>query len=82
MKQFTLPYNLNQTGKKIGSAKIPSHYAEKFQQATLDNYGQAEIPEWDDQASKHQCYKKRKQPSVKKYFLKMKLSGENIQKHS
>ena len=34
-------------------------YAEKnFQQATLENYGQAEIPKWDDQASKHQCYKK------------------------
>ena len=34
-------------------------YAEKmFQQATLENYGQAKMPEWDDQASKHQCYKK------------------------
>ena len=33
-------------------------YAEKmFQQATLENYGQAEMPEWDDQASKHQCCK-------------------------
>jgi len=33
-------------------------YAEKmFQQATLENYGQAEMPEWDDQASKHQCSK-------------------------
>ena len=29
-----------------------------FQQATLENYGQAEMPEWEDQASKHQCYKK------------------------
>ena len=57
-------------------------YAEKiFQQAILENYGQAEMPEWDDQASKHQCYKKRKQLSVKKYFLKMKFSGENILKH-
>ena len=34
-------------------------YAEKmFQQATLENYGQAEMSEWNDQASKHQCYKK------------------------
>jgi len=31
-----------------------------FQQATLENYGQAEMPEWEDQASKHQCYKKMK----------------------
>ena len=30
-----------------------------FQQATLENYGQAEM--WDDQASKHhECYKKTK----------------------
>ena len=29
-----------------------------FQQATLENYGQAEMTEWDDQASKHQCHKK------------------------
>jgi len=58
-------------------------YAEKmFQQATLDNYGQAEMPLWDGQASKHQCYRKMKKLSVKKYLLKMKLSGENIQKHS
>ena len=35
-------------------------YAEKMcQQATLENYGQAEMPEWDDQASKHQCFKKK-----------------------
>ena len=34
-------------------------YAEKmFHQATLENYGQADMPEWDDQVSKHQCYKK------------------------
>ena len=34
-------------------------YAEKmFQQVTLESYSQAEMPEWDDQASKHQCYKK------------------------
>ena len=61
MKQLTLPY-LNQTGKKIGSAKIPSQTMQKkmFQQATLENYGQAEMPEWDDQAFKHQCYKKMK----------------------
>ena len=26
-----------------------------LQQATLENYGQAEMPEWDDQAFKHQC---------------------------
>ena len=58
-------------------------YAEKmFQQATLENYGQAEMPEWDDQASKHQCDKKWKQLSVNKDILKMKLSGEHIQKHS
>ena len=57
-------------------------YAENmFQQAT-ENYGQAEMPEWDDQASKHQCYRKMKKLSVKTYLLKMKLSGENIQKHS
>ena len=31
-----------------------------FQQAILENYGQAEMPEWDDQAFKHQCYKKMK----------------------
>ena len=36
-------------------------YAEKmFHQATLENYGQADMPEWDDQVSKHQCYKKMK----------------------
>ena len=29
-----------------------------FHQATLENYGQAQIPVWDDQASKLQCYKK------------------------
>ena len=35
-------------------------YAEKmFQEAILENYGQAKMPEWDDQASKHQCYKKK-----------------------
>ena len=45
MKQLTLPYNLNQTGEKIG---------------TSENYGQAEMPEWEDQASKHQYYKKMK----------------------
>ena len=50
-----------------------------FQQATLENYGQAEMPDWDDQASKHQCYKNGKQLSVKKYLLEMKLSGK---KHS
>ena len=34
-------------------------YAEKmFQKATLENYGQTAMPKWDDQASKHQCYKK------------------------
>jgi len=34
-------------------------YAEKMcQQATLENYGQAEMPEWDDQASKNLCFKK------------------------
>ena len=63
MKQLTLPYNLNQTEKKFGSAKIPSqiHFAEKmFQQATLEKYGQAGMPEWDDQAFEHQCYKKMK----------------------
>ena len=38
-----------------------TEYAEKmFQQATLENYGQAEMPEWEDQASKHQCYRKMK----------------------
>ena len=31
-----------------------------FQQETLENYGQAEMPEWDDEASEHQCYKKMK----------------------
>ena len=31
-----------------------------FQQATLENYGQAEMSEWNDQASKHQCYKRMK----------------------
>ena len=31
-----------------------------FQQATLENYGQADMPERDDQASKHQCYKRMK----------------------
>ena len=36
-------------------------YAEKmFHQATLENYVQAEMPQWDDQVSKHQCYKKMK----------------------
>ena len=51
----TLPYNLNQTGKKNSI----TDFAEKmFQQATLKNYGQAEMPEWDDQAFKHQCNKK------------------------
>ena len=29
-----------------------------FQQAKLENYGQAEMPEWDDQACKRQWYKK------------------------
>ena len=29
-----------------------------FQQATLENYDQAEMTEWDDQASKYQCHKK------------------------
>ena len=37
---------------KIGSI---TDYAEKmFQEAILENYGQAKMPEWDDQASKHQ----------------------------
>ena len=31
-----------------------------FQQATLENYGQAEMSEWNDQASKYQCYKRMK----------------------
>ena len=31
-----------------------------FHQATLENYGQADMPEWDDQASKHLCHKKMK----------------------
>ena len=59
MKQLTLPYNLNQTGGKYWLRKNSiTDYAEKmFQQATLENYGQAEM--WDDQASKHhECYKK------------------------
>ena len=39
--------------EKIGSAKIPSQTMQKkmFQQATLENYGQAEMPKWDDQLS-------------------------------
>ena len=31
-----------------------------FQEVILKNYGQAEMPECDDQASKHQCFKKMK----------------------
>ena len=31
-----------------------------FQQATLEYYGQAEMPEWDNQAFKHRCHKKIK----------------------
>ena len=53
--------------KKLGREKnclrenSITDYAEKmFQQATLENYGQAEMPDRDDQASKHQCYKKIK----------------------
>jgi len=46
-----------------------------FQQAKLENYVQAEIPEWDDQASKHQCYKKVS-------FKNETFCRENIQKHS
>ena len=62
MKQLTLPYNLNQTGEKNCLCKNSiTDYAEKVvQQATLENYGQAEMSEWNDQASKHQCYKKMK----------------------
>ena len=48
-KQLTLPYNLNQTGKKWLCKNSITDYAEKmFQQATLENYGQAEMPEWVD----------------------------------
>ena len=50
--------------------------------ATLDNYLQAEMPEWDDQASKHQCYKKMKTTVSEKVSFENELSGENIQKHS
>ena len=46
-------------------------YAEKmFQQATLENYGQADMPERDDQASKHQCYKKMKSTVSKNVSFK------------
>ena len=31
-----------------------------FQETILKSYGQAEMPECDDQASKHQCFKKMK----------------------
>ena len=37
-----------------------------FQQATLEKYGQAGMPEWDDQAFEHQCYKKMKTTVSKK----------------
>ena len=50
MKQLTLPYNLNQTGKKIGSAKILSQkkcFNKPHQRAMV--IGQAEMPEWEDQ---------------------------------
>ena len=59
-------------------------YAEKMcQQATLENYGQAEMPEWDDQASKNLCFKKNENKCRwKRYLFKKKLSGENIRKHS
>ena len=44
-------------------------YAEKmFQQAPLENYGQAEMPEWDDQASKHQCCKNENNCQWKSIF--------------
>ena len=41
-----------------------------FQQATLENYGQAEMPEWDDQASKHQCCKNENNCQWKSIFWK------------
>ena len=58
MKQLTLPYKLDRE-KNWHRKNSITDYAEKmFQQATLENNGQAEMSEWDDQASKHQCHKK------------------------
>ena len=46
-------------GKNWHRKNYITDYAEKmFQQATLENYGQEEMPALDDKASKHQCYKK------------------------
>ena len=42
----------------LSKNSITDYVGKMFQQATLENYGQAEMPEWDDQASKNQCYKK------------------------
>ena len=67
MKQLTLPYNLNKTGKKIGSAKTMVKHKCLSRMTKLPNINDI---------------KNRKQLSVKKYLLKMKLSVENIQKHS
>ena len=75
--------------KKLGREKnclrknSITDYAEKmFQQATLENYGQAKMPDCDDKLSIINDTTKWKKLSVKKYLMKMKLSGKKIQKHS
>ena len=52
MKQLTLPYKLDKEKNWHRENSITDNAEKMFQQATLENYGQAEMPEWDDQASK------------------------------
>ena len=56
------------------------------QQATLENYGQAEMSEWNDQASKHQCYKKMKTTVSEKVSFENETfwreHTETLKKHS
>ena len=58
MKQLTLPYKLDREKNWHRKNSITDHAEKMFQQATLENYGQAEMSLWDDLGSKHQFCKK------------------------
>ena len=48
MENSTLMMNITGPFSYRGKNSITDYAENLFQQATLENYGQAEMPEWDD----------------------------------